>query len=681
MAANYLTIGSRFQPFSYAELIAPIQAYQTEYQRQEDLYNTYAETAGLIGADLNPELDSDILTNTYNPYMQALSSGADTLATEGLTPGGRKQLQELRRRFGREITPIKVASEARAKARENWDKMLAQDKTLMTNANPYYKGISSYMNGASPDTTYVSGNELYSRGQNLAEAFSKTMREVPEDERLALQGQYFRIVNQYGANSAEADAFMQGSIDRIPALAKQVDEILSNSGINAEGFTPVDKQRARQYIIEGMKAGLSGETKVNYMQNRAWDLAAKAALEGPEEDPLNVITFTGGVDSTKNPVNDRLVTMAEAILPGAEEGTYTTLEIERRRGQIPFSDEELAEYYKLTDSFESLYGRLETRRIPDGNGGWTGETYQVRVFPDGTEISATDSSLGPIPAEDQKRYSDLRSKIAKYDDYRRDRRAFDNLIETAKFFAGEDASPQEVKDAAIRYASYLRNKQSTESVRINASLKDSALNNKVMMDWTNAVSGELEQGKSNSISIVEDGISRPLKKSEIEEFQNILSDSTNFTVHFDSTVKDKKGVRTPIVFTYKGTGKDDAVSFTINSDIHMDMVREYNTVSDFLTDFEPSSLEDAPILYNPSYAEVLNLSKGKELPGGIQGLVYYDGSSGEYVKAVALKDKNGNMRIFSETMTDLAQPDRGGHGLGDYIEFAGEEFLRTTYGK
>lgn len=304
MATTYLTIGSRFQPYTLSEMLVPYQIYKDEYQRQEDLYNTYAETAGLIGADLNPALDLDILNNTYNPYMQALSSGAEALATEGLTPGGRKQLQELRRRFGREITPIKVASEARAKARENWDKMLAQDKTLMTNANPYYKGISAYMNGASPDTTYVSGNELYSRGQNLAEAFSKTMREVPEDERLALRGQYFRIVNQYGADSAEANAFMQGEIDRIPALAKQVDEILANSGIDAEGFTLADKERARQYIIEGMKAGLSGETKVDYLQNRQWGLPSEDP-EYPENSALGAGTVDWGVHSDLNKRQER----------------------------------------------------------------------------------------------------------------------------------------------------------------------------------------------------------------------------------------------------------------------------------------------------------------------------------------------------------------------------------------
>lgn len=267
MAATYLTIGSKFKPYSFEEYVKPLNMYKEEYQRQEDLYNTYAETAGLIGADLNPELDSDILNNTYNPYMQALSSGADTLATEGLTPGGRKQLQELRRRFGREITPIKVASEARAKARENWDKMLAQDKTLMTNANPYYKGVSAYMNGASPDTTYVSGNELYSRGQAMSKALSNVLRKVPSGENLALGDQYFRIAQEKGFNSDEMKDFLDRVVKTNPELESQIEKIMQSSGIYNKGFTEADINRAEQYIIEGMASGMSGDTKVNYMQN------------------------------------------------------------------------------------------------------------------------------------------------------------------------------------------------------------------------------------------------------------------------------------------------------------------------------------------------------------------------------------------------------------------------------
>lgn len=294
MAATYLTVGSKFKPYSFEEYVKPLNMYKEEYQRQEDLYNTYAETAGLIGADLNPELDNDILTNTYNPYMQALNEAAATLSSEGLTPGGRAALQSLRRQFGREITPIKVASEARAKARENWDKLLAKDKTLMTNANPYYQGISAYMNGASPDTTYVSGNELYSRGQAMSKALSNVLRQVPSGEELALGDQYFRIAQDKGFNSDEMKDFLNRVVKTNPELESQINKIMQSSGIYNKGFTPADINRAEQYIIEGMASGMSGETKVDYLQNRGWDLAAKASLEKPKS-PETLPTYTIGM--------------------------------------------------------------------------------------------------------------------------------------------------------------------------------------------------------------------------------------------------------------------------------------------------------------------------------------------------------------------------------------------------
>lgn len=292
MAANYITVGSRFRPFSFAEMIQPLQMYGQEYQRQEDLYNTYAETTGLIGSELDSELDRELLNEVYNPYMEALSNSADRLSSEGLTPGGRKQLQELRRRFGKEITPIKMAAEARAKARENWTKMSAQDRTLMTNANPYYQSVSAYMNGRSPETTYVSGNELYQRGMNLSKAFSQTMRSVPQKERLALQNQYWAIENQYGANSEEMNQFMQGVITAIPALGNQIQGILQSSGIYNNGFSQADRDKAYNYLVEGMKAGLSGETKVQYMQNRAWEPAVLPTRNPSEKPAYNGINFT-----------------------------------------------------------------------------------------------------------------------------------------------------------------------------------------------------------------------------------------------------------------------------------------------------------------------------------------------------------------------------------------------------
>lgn len=294
MATAYTTIGSKFQPYTLAEMLVPYQAYKQEFDKREELYNTYAENAGLIGSQLDDTLDKDLIDTVYNPYMQELNRAASELSSKGLSPENRKNLQNLRRRFGSDIAPIKVASEARAEARKNWDKLSSQDKTLMTNANPYYQAVSSYMNGKSPETYYVSGNELYGRGKALAEAFSKTLREVPNGEELAntLGGQYYRITRQYGPDSKQMQDFMNDVADSIPELRSQVEDILSNTDISKEGFTDADRNKARQYIIEGMKAGLSGNTEVQYLENKNFIDPYKRWQMGntppppPEESPI-----------------------------------------------------------------------------------------------------------------------------------------------------------------------------------------------------------------------------------------------------------------------------------------------------------------------------------------------------------------------------------------------------------
>ena len=337
MATAYTTIGSKFQPYTLAEMLVPYQAYKQEFDKREELYNTYAENAGLIGSQLDDTLDKDLIDTIYNPYMQELNRAASELSSKGLSPENRKNLQNLRRRFGSDIAPIKVASEARAEARKNWDKLSSQDKTLMTNANPYYQAVSSYMNGKSPETYYVSGNELYGRGKALAEAFSKTLREVPNGEELAntLGGQYYRITRQYGPDSKQMQDFMNDVADSIPELRSQVEDILSNTDISKEGFTDADRNKARQYIIEGMKAGLSGNTEVQYLENKNFIDPYKRWQMGntppPEKSPIFYefvgTEITPDEDANlkqMNSVLNNLIAYKESVDKGETVSPYTT---------------------------------------------------------------------------------------------------------------------------------------------------------------------------------------------------------------------------------------------------------------------------------------------------------------------------------------------------------------------
>ena len=349
MARAYVTIGSKFRPYSFEEQVAPLMMLEQEHQRLEDMYNSYYDNSGAVGSQLDSTLDKDILDKMYNPYMKALNDAAASLATSGITPGSRSTLSYLRRRYNNEIVPIQAAVQARQQARENWTKMSAQDRTLMTNANPYMKGVSEYMNGRSPETTYVSGNELYQRGMNLSKAFSQTMRSVPQKERLALQNQYWAIENQYGANSEEMNQFMQGVITAIPALGNQIQGILQSSGIYSNGFTQVDRDKAYNYLVEGMKAGLSGETKVQYMQNRAWEPAVTPTRNPPEKPAYNGINFTQNNFGTIT--NDALESDYEfATSLSSENGKIRSpkmIDIENRRAEkAKEAQQKLDKWYK-----------------------------------------------------------------------------------------------------------------------------------------------------------------------------------------------------------------------------------------------------------------------------------------------------------------------------------------------
>lgn len=315
MAAKYITIGSRFRPFSYEELMAPLVAAEQEHQRQEELYNTYSDTLGQIGGQLSREYDQDILDNVYSPYRSALENAAEELASKGLTSGSRRTLNALRRQFNNELVPVQQGILARAEARKRYDERVAKDPTLMTNSNPYYQGVGAYMHGMSPEGIYVSGNELYGRGQALSQAFSEVMRSVPEDAQLALEGQYWQIVSQYGPTSEEARQFMEGVLESIPALNNQIEDIMNNSGIYSDGFTVSDQDRARRYIVEGMMAGLSGDTKVEYLRNQAYGLTGEApeVPETPVQAPSNMNVYPGAPQPTvKNKEHRQAVADYEA---------------------------------------------------------------------------------------------------------------------------------------------------------------------------------------------------------------------------------------------------------------------------------------------------------------------------------------------------------------------------------
>ena len=674
MATAYTTIGSKFQPYTLAEMLVPYQAYKQEFDKREELYNTYAENAGLIGSQLDDTLDKDLIDTVYNPYMQELNRAASELSSKGLSPENRKNLQNLRRRFGSDIAPIRVATEARAEARKNWDKLSSQDKTLMTNANPYYQAVSSYMNGKSPETYYVSGNELYGRGKALAEAFSKTLREVPNGEELAntLGGQYYRITRQYGPDSKQMQDFMNDVADSIPELRSQVEDILSNTDISKEGFTDADKNKARQYIIEGMKAGLSGNTEVQYLQNRNWDLIQADRRRKPQVPTIpKLSTYTSNMGHEGNGDEFSDLDKFSQTLTLKDGKTLSNVEL----------DTLLAKYQKdlnTINDIENKYGKhVKSTHVPPGSLGTPGSTALARAI--SGSLSKEDyfikngkrTNFSQLSAEEREAYNkatrNINSSRSKMQDIQS---KLDDLVNKYSYIPGDNIVQSVQLGIALEIAQATREKSGIIPMVTPTEQKNS------IDALLNGVSSSLGSGGSKTKGLIDLETGKFISKSDIDKL-----------IHTNKSTEDRLRIiatdSEPVVIHDKDTGKSYAPHGSISE---IDGYRNrYTVTNNYLKDFSNSEMginnKNAELSkFSLSMLErtgMMPIQGGVDLGDGYYGYITYM-PDGDVVKTIVKEDPmTGYGRLLG--ISSLRDEINGGISRGSYMKDAASGFLYNIF--
>ena len=662
MAANYITIGSRFTPFSYDELVRPLQEATQAHQAVQEAYDTYAENTGLIGAELDPTLDADIINNIYNPYNETLESAAMTLATQGLTPSARKSLSELRRRFGREITPIKLASDARKSARENWDRLSAADRSLMTNANPYYLGLTRYMNGRSPKTAYVSGNELYARGKEITQAMSQVMRNIPSNESMALQNQYWRIMQQKGFTSKEMNDFINGVIEDFPELNRQMNAILDASGIYDNDFSDQDIARAKQYIKDGMLAGMSGDTKVDYLQNRAW------GIEAPEDPPVDSLyppyypTYTGGLDTSYDKILKKKQDPFDDVYYDKDTGELTTKEIqdiERSIESNPMRDlfnsdtsiiqeveDRLGKYNKF-GNFVSEDSAGNRKVIKKDEAEKIIGKEKLKEFNDAIIRRWSGGSNGLSDPVDQVNYGRMAN------DYRRFIKRGNDILQLtlpAKALSSDDADEIELKYNVKRMLKYEEIMTAIQNRGMTPPFSNSAQENAGKSYLINLAKAELGMGKTSVVSVLNDkGEEENLKDNEVYDLMDLLEDPDNFTI--SGQYGDSGG---KVLFIAKEPDSKKIWRIMIHEDSLEAGLREANKKYQHLMDFSYDSIKNAQRVpgAESDYEGIehdINWTKDAD---GLMTAVVKDPDSGEVYKYVRFMDPVTRRYVNKRTNID-----------------------------
>lgn len=128
--ANYsLILDTKFKPFSYAEMLAPVAAATQAHQAIEEEYGNLAAKASVWDRMANEQTDP-YAYKMYKTYSDDLEARAEQLMKYGLNASSRKGMLDMRARYSKEIVPIETAYKRREELAAEQRKALAADPTL-----------------------------------------------------------------------------------------------------------------------------------------------------------------------------------------------------------------------------------------------------------------------------------------------------------------------------------------------------------------------------------------------------------------------------------------------------------------------------------------------------------------------------------------------------------------------
>lgn len=294
-----LVIGSKFRPFSYSEMLAPIEAATTEHRAIEEGLGEMSAKAGMWDKLANQQSDP-VAYAQYKTYADDLTKQAGLLARQGLTPESRRGLLDMKRRYSNEITPIEVAATKREELTKAQREAIQKDPSLMFNIDYGTASLDDLINN--PNATYntISGSELSKRASMMASNLAKTIQENPQYQSI-LGGQYFQQMQQLGYTPQQVMQTIMNDPNAPSELKQVADTVWQEAGLDT--WDQATQTRARDYINAGLYDAI-GTQKFDTQGNRAFMSPAESARLEMDRERFELAKAQAAKDKTTIPLQD-----------------------------------------------------------------------------------------------------------------------------------------------------------------------------------------------------------------------------------------------------------------------------------------------------------------------------------------------------------------------------------------
>lgn len=269
--ANYaLTVNPQFTPFTYDQLVKPVQAYQEVYDKySNDLNSLQEKSASLEKLALSAQ-DQDTYLK-YKSYADEVNRQIESLSKNGLSSSTRTGFQNVRKQYNTEITPIEEAIKTREELIKRQQSIYDKDETALFDRDASQIKLSDIMANPTMDFQHYSGLKLRSQMEASMKAFADELNGPMKNVGNA------QLKAHYGFTREEINAALQNPYDPNSqnVINKIANQILEGSGIlswdtgNEESNKALQDQ-AYNYIMQGAYAGIGKDQLVeNYNARHA----------------------------------------------------------------------------------------------------------------------------------------------------------------------------------------------------------------------------------------------------------------------------------------------------------------------------------------------------------------------------------------------------------------------------
>lgn len=666
MAANVLTIGSKFNPLSFDEMAKPLIMYKQEADKLEEEMNKYEEQGDVIGSLINPT--SDIEANKlYTTFKNNAISATNDFYNNGLNSNTRKNLLNLKRNYAENMTKIQAAYAAREAERKLQTEMRAKDPTVMFSRNANYESLDSYLTGKQPTSIPVSGDYLYQQGLRAGAAAS-SRQDISVEAKKALGNTYWQLKTEEGFTDTEALNYMEND----PMFGTIISTI--KAGSNIDKLSPVDQEIASKSIINGFLTGMTDKQDIDF------------------KPVVNVKVNTGTTETTRSGDSTTNFNRFERVLLPSNVNNASTRELKGKISDAEFARNltyvngiiespetqvqkgENVEILKQLQEIENEWGGIPTLTSSDG----MAPSSAKLIDREGNEIP-----LESLLDESQKNLSDSQKKKlikSKTRELVAAAHKYNRLSPKIKAFSRES---QRISDLQDKYGTLIPN-DPIESIKIgtqiaqNQSIQDNDVitfnttseseRNNILSNITN----KLRLLTNNDISIdkATGGIFKYNSKNEEyepiteDDYSTYLADKdgnidlSNFTLGFNfKALRNGNGIiltkndgKESVSFTWKGTNESN---FSRELEISDKFTRSFDNDTKPININDLSNEDLVSVLYSGIPESIK--STGKSLGNGLYGYTLRTNDN-DIIKVVYKPSNNEIVQISSMYEEANGQP-------------------------